>query len=284
VWAAVIGHELGHVLLGHPRDIPRFEAALRQAYAKARTKGYGQRPSPWPNVHLGERDPKLNLSRDQEYQADFIGLMLIADAGYQPGYALILEQRLLYGLGNQPELVSIFSHHPGMESREQRTSEFSAIATDIFRSRWPDAARSPGGNLPPYGRIGRWTFEKEDGGKMLTFRVPFQVHRAANMTVRLAAFFLDHDLRVRSSNPRYRATDGSLILNAFRRGTADESIEVTLQVPASALATRDHKLQAVVFLMAGKRPLDASTLRIDLAAAGSSDQRPHHAFPQNPSF
>ncbi|MGH9446240.1 MAG: M48 family metalloprotease, partial [Terriglobia bacterium] len=43
VWAAVIGHELGHVLLGHPRDIPRFEAALRQAYAKARTRGYGQR-------------------------------------------------------------------------------------------------------------------------------------------------------------------------------------------------------------------------------------------------
>ncbi len=279
VWAAVIGHELGHVLLAHPQNLPRFEEVLRQAYAKARSEGYDRGPSRWPDVHLGERDPKLNFSRDQEYQADFIGLMLIADAGYQPDYSLIMEQRLLYGLGDQPELLSVFSHHPGMESREQRTSESSQIAMDIFRSRWPDAGKSPGGNLPPYGTIGRWTFEKADGGKMLVFRVPFQVHRAANMEVRLAAFFLDHDLRVRSSNPQYRASDGSLILNSFQRGTGSESLQVTLQVPAGALATRDHKLEAVVFLMAGSRPLDASTLHIDLGAAGSGDERPHHAYP-----
>jgi hypothetical protein len=264
VWAAVIGHELGHVLLAHPRDLPHFEALLREAYRRARAEGYDDGPARWPDVSLGDGVAKPKASKEQEYDADFIGLMLMADAGYQPGYSVILEKRLLFGLGSEPRLVSVFSHHPRLESREERTLKFSDIANDVFRSRWPDAAKSPGGNLPPYGTIGNWTFEQTDGGSQLVFHVPLQVHRSAGMKIRVAAFFLDGDLRVRSSKSKYRAMDGSLVLNNFLPGAENGAADVTLRVQARYLLTKHNRLLAVVFLMAGNRPLDIATRHVDV--------------------
>lgn len=267
VWAAVIGHELGHVVLHHPDCLPRFEAELRRAYREARTKGYDQGPAHWPDIDLGEGISRLKLSREEELQADFIGMMLMAEAGYQPGFAMLLDQRLRYGLGDVPSIMAIFSHHPRLETREEHTKKFYGVAMDIFRLRWPDAVKSPGGNLPPYGAIGRWTFDQKNGGRQLVFEVPFQVHNAANIKVRVAAFFLNGDLRVRSAQPKFRAVDGSLVINAFLPGAPDKSAEVTLQVPKSALATPERKLKAVVFLMAGKRVLDIATKDVDLSGS-----------------
>jgi hypothetical protein len=264
VWAAVIGHELGHVLLAHPDALPRFEATLRRAYVTARAEGYDQGPPAWANARLGDGGNSPRSSKEQEYEADFIGLMLMAEAGYQPGYSVILERRLLFGLGSQPRLLTAFSHHPRMESREERTQRFSDTAMAIFRSRWQDADKSPGGDLPPYGTIGRWTFEQPHEGRQLLFHVSYQVHRTAGMKIRVAAFFLDGDLRVRALSARYRATDGSLVLNGFTNGSENESGNVTLQVSAHELMARHRRLLAVVFLMAGGRPLDMVTRHVYL--------------------
>lgn len=262
VWAAVIGHELGHVLLAHPGDVPRFQAALQKAYTRAHAQGTPLAALPPHQIWW------ISSAKDQEFEADFIGLMLMAEAGYQPGYAVILEKRLLFGLGDRPGFVVAFSHHPRMESREEQTLKFSETAMAVFRSRWPDAVKSPGGNLPPYGTIGRWTFEQENGGERLVFQVPFQVHRAAGMKIRVAAFFLDHDQRVRSSEAKYGAIDGSLVLNSFFNGSQNESSRATLEVSVRALATRHRHLLAVVFLMAGSRPLDIAKRRVDLSGVG----------------
>jgi hypothetical protein len=264
VWAAVIGHELGHILLAHREALERFEGGIRQAYESARADGYDQGPVDWPAADLSDRAGKPKPAKEQEYEADFIGLMLMADAGYQPGYSVILEKRLLFGVGSEPKFVAFFSHHPRLQSREERTVKVSGMAMDIFRSRWPDAAKSPGGNLPPYGTIGPWTFEQADGGRELVFRVPFQVHRSAGMAIRVAGFFLDGDLRVRSAIAKYRATDGSLVINRFVRGAESESSQVTLQVPTQDLILRHHSVLAVVFLMADGRPLDLGARHVHL--------------------
>lgn len=261
VWAAVIGHELGHVLLEHPESLRPFETSIRQAYARARAERSNGGPASWPDAQLA----KPRSSKEQEYKADFIGLMLMAEAGYQPGYLIILEKRLLFGLGSEPKLVTLFSHHPRLQSREEHTLKLSGVATAIFRSRWPDPARSPGGNLPPYGTIGSWTFQQTYRDGELVFHVPFQVHRTQGMTIRIAAFFLDGDLRVRGSDAKYCAADGSLVLNRFLRGRENESSQVTLQVPARELILRHRSLLAVVFLMAGSRPLDIVTKHVDLS-------------------
>lgn len=263
VWAAVIGHELGHVILHNPSYLPGFKERLRQDYLKARSEGFDQGPPQWPDIHLGQGISKLKFSREEEIQADFIGMMLMAEAGYQPSFVVILEQRLRYGMGDQAGILTMFSHHPRMETREEHTEKFYNIAMDIFRMRWPDAGKSPGGNLPPYGKLGPWTLQQAKG--LLVFRVPFQVHNAAGMRVRIAAIFLDKNLRISTTDPRYLASDGSLALNSFIPGATDKSGRVILSVPAADLATHNRHLTAVVFLMAGERLLDISKLRTDLS-------------------
>ncbi|HEV2416687.1 MAG TPA: M48 family metalloprotease [Terriglobia bacterium] len=262
VWAAVIGHELGHVLLHNPKSLPAFKARLRQDYLAAVKSTHV--PSDWPGLHLGEGISVLKLSREEELQADFIGMMLMTEAGYQPGYAVLLDQRLRYGLGDTPGIVAAFSHHPRLETREAHAQEFYNAAMSIFQMRWPDVAKSPGGNLPPYGQIGAWTLE-QTGGRLI-FHVPFQVHNAENMRVRIAAIFLDKNQRVPPVDSQYRASDGSLVLNAFTPGTVNKAGDVTLQVPVQQLATHDHHVIAVVFLMAGNRAIDLSKRGLDLPA------------------
>lgn len=260
VWAAVVGHELGHVLLHNPKSLPGFKAQLRKDYLAAAK--LGRVPPDWPGAHLGEGISKLKLSREEELQADFIGMMLMAEAGYQPGFAVLLDQRLRYGLGDTPGIVAAFSHHPRLETREAHAEEFYNAAMRIFQMRWPDAAKSPGGNLPPYGQIGAWTLE-QSGGE-ITFHVPFQVHNAEDIRVRVAAIFLDKNQRVPPASPQYRASDGSLVLNAFVPGALNKAGAVTLQVPSQQLATRDRHVTAVVFLMAGSRAIDLSRRALDL--------------------
>ncbi|MGH9434834.1 MAG: M48 family metalloprotease [Terriglobia bacterium] len=265
VWAAVIGHELGHVILHHRQYLPAFEAQLRQDYVRSRAQGYDAGPAAWPDVKLGHGISELKLSREEELQADFIGMMLMAEAGYQPGFAVLLDQRLRNGLGDTPGIVAAFSHHPRLETRQAHAEKFYGVAMDIFRMRWPTPQNSPGGNLPPYGQIGRWTLQMENG--QLVFRVPYQIHNAEGMNVRVTAIFLQNDTRVRSVDSKYRAVDGSWELNSFAPGPrtkANRQGDAVLRGPASALAPHDDHLTAVVFLMAGSRVVDLSTLHTHL--------------------
>lgn len=263
VWAAVIGHELGHVILHNRSYLPAFEAQLREDYLKARGEAHDSSPSVLAQVRLGHGISELKLSREEELQADFIGMMLMAEAGYQPGFAVLLDQRLRYGLGETPGIVAAFSHHPRLETREKHAEKFYAAAIDIFRMRWPVPEDSPGGNLPPYGKLGRWTLTRNNGE--LVFTVPYQIHNAEGMKVRISAIFLNKDLRVRSTEVKYRAVDGSWELNAFAPSAQDKSGEAVLGAPVASLAPHPDHLTAVVFLMAGDRVVDLATLHTTLA-------------------
>lgn len=261
VWAAVIGHELGHVILHNYQYLPGFEAQLRADYGKARADEHDTGPSELIDLRLGHGISALKLSREVELQADFIGMMLMAEAGYQPGFSILLDQRLRNGLGETPGIVAAFERHPRLETREQHAEKFYTAAMDIFRMRWPDAAASPGGNLPPYGKLGRWTLTQLNGE--LVFRVPYQIHNAEGTKVRVSAIFLNKRLRVPASGPHDRAADGSWELNAFSPGALNKSGEATLRAPASSLAPHPEHLTAVVFLMAGDRVVDLGTLHTD---------------------
>ncbi|MGH9404466.1 MAG: M48 family metalloprotease [Terriglobia bacterium] len=262
VWAAVIGHELGHVLLHHPSALPGFEARLREDYVKSRPEAAGKGRAAWPEVHLGEGISRLEFSREEEIQADFIGMMLMAEAGYQPAFEVILEQRLRYGLGDMPGFLAAFAHHPRLATREHDTQKFYAAAMDIFRMRWPDVVKSPGGDLPPYGQIGAWTLVQANG--QLVFKVPYQIHNAEGTRVRIAAVFLEHNRRIAPVDPQYRASDGTLVLNAFAPGAHDKSGEAELRVPLREIAPEHDHVTAMVFLMAGNRWVDVSKRGVDL--------------------
>lgn len=113
--AAVIGHEIAHALREHSRE------RLSRAYAEQLVlAGIG--------VATGAGDTTLALasqisavtfqlphSREQEAEADRIGLELMARAGYDPNAAVSLWQKMgKVGGGGPPEFLST---HPSGESR-----------------------------------------------------------------------------------------------------------------------------------------------------------------------
>jgi beta-barrel assembly-enhancing protease len=107
--ASVIGHEMGHIerrhLLGQMR-----QSMLAQGLASALL---GERRSQLASigVDLLVRRP---LSREDEYQADQVGLRTIRDANYATSAMPAFMRKLLRGSGGSP---TILSTHPAVPDR-----------------------------------------------------------------------------------------------------------------------------------------------------------------------
>jgi beta-barrel assembly-enhancing protease len=107
--ASVIGHEMGHIerkhLLGQMR-----QSMLAQGLASALL---GERRSQLASigVDLLVRRP---LSRDDEYQADQVGLRTLRDANYATSAMPAFMRKLLQGGGGSP---TILSTHPAVPDR-----------------------------------------------------------------------------------------------------------------------------------------------------------------------
>jgi predicted Zn-dependent protease len=113
--AAVIGHEIAHALREHSRE------RLSRAYAEqialagiAVATGAGDTTMALAS-QISAVTFQLPHSREQEAEADRIGLELMARAGYDPNAAVSLWQKMAkVGGGGQPEFLST---HPSSESR-----------------------------------------------------------------------------------------------------------------------------------------------------------------------
>ncbi len=118
--AAVIGHELAHVLAEHGNERVSTAHASKQGLDLA-YKISGA-PSPEKDqlfalLGLGSQvGIVMPFGRAQESEADIIGLELMAKAGFQPQQAVDLWQNMAKASGgkSQPELLST---HPSNETR-----------------------------------------------------------------------------------------------------------------------------------------------------------------------
>jgi len=113
--AAVIGHEIAHALREHSRE--RLSRAYAQQLALAGlavATGAGQGTMELAN-QISQVTFTLPHSREQEAEADRIGLELMARAGYDPSAAISLWEKMSKaGGGGPPEFLST---HPSGESR-----------------------------------------------------------------------------------------------------------------------------------------------------------------------
>lgn len=114
--AAVIGHEIAHALREHSRE--RLSRAYMEQIALAGVAiatGAGQ-----DTMALASQVSAVTFtlphSREQEAEADRIGLELMARAGYDPNAAITLWQKMAKLGGGRPEFLST---HPSSESRIQ---------------------------------------------------------------------------------------------------------------------------------------------------------------------
>lgn len=146
--AAILGHEVVHALARHGAE-RMSQATLAQAGLTAADIAVGQTMSPaaapvvMAALGMGTQvGVMLPFSRQHESEADYIGLLLAAQAGYDPREAVKVWQRMeQLSQGAPPEFLST---HPGHGTRIKQLEQWMPEALQLYNA----AAKAPSGTLP----------------------------------------------------------------------------------------------------------------------------------------
>lgn len=119
--AAVIGHEMGHALREHTRERVSKEYVQQIALSGvALLTGAGQTAVDLAAA-VGNVTYQLPHSREQETEADEIGLELMARAGYDPQEAVALWKKMT--AVDQAGTPQFLSTHPSSKNRMQKLEQ-----------------------------------------------------------------------------------------------------------------------------------------------------------------
>lgn len=135
--AAVMGHEVAHAIARHGNERMSHGMVLQigmlGAQMSTRDMDPGDRDMVMAGLGLGANvGVMLPFSRSHESEADEIGLMLAANAGYNPEAAIGLWQRMgAASSGAPPEWLST---HPSSETRIRRLRELMPAANELYRT------------------------------------------------------------------------------------------------------------------------------------------------------
>lgn len=142
--AAIMGHEIAHALREHGRE--RVSQAMAQNLAvnvaMAAAGGYGSAVSAANQV--AHYVFVLPNSRENESEADAIGLELAARAGYNPMGAITVWQKMIKATKDKssPEFLST---HPSGETRIEQLSALIPAVEPLYKA----APKPPSANKKP---------------------------------------------------------------------------------------------------------------------------------------
>jgi metalloendopeptidase OMA1, mitochondrial len=141
--AAVLGHEVTHALARHGAE-RMSQGQLANTTLQVIGTAAGMSTG---NAMLGEATMAalgagaqvgllLPFSRKHESEADYIGILLAAEAGYDPRESVHLWERMeqMSGGGGPSEFLST---HPGHETRIEQLKKWMPEAMAIYQSRQP---------------------------------------------------------------------------------------------------------------------------------------------------
>ncbi|MEO1986418.1 MAG: M48 family metallopeptidase [Martelella sp.] len=123
--AAVIAHEIGHKISGHPAQ--RSMAGTRAAVSSTDISkmlaagGSGNVKA----ILVGKTERIAALSRQQEFEADAIAVRLLAKAGYDPA-AVVRFLKVMQA--HAADRQNGISYHPASDSRIERAESLAAKA------------------------------------------------------------------------------------------------------------------------------------------------------------
>ena len=139
--AVVLGHEVAHALARHPAE-RMSQGLLLQLGGVGLGAALGRNPAVANQVlqayGIVGGVGLLPFSRSQETEADHIGLILMAKAGYDPRVALDLWERMEKKEGGKGAPPEFLSTHPGYETRIQQLRAFMPEALSYYQ---PSSAR-----------------------------------------------------------------------------------------------------------------------------------------------
>jgi predicted Zn-dependent protease len=134
--AVVLGHEIAHAVAKHSAE--RISNAYKQqsamqvigGVASAAGVNSGLQSIAATAIGIGEKAWTSGFSRKQESEADHIGLIFAAMAGYNPEVAVSFWQRMA-SVGNSSN--SIFSDHPSDEKRIKQIQAWLPEAMTYYK-------------------------------------------------------------------------------------------------------------------------------------------------------
>lgn len=146
--AAVMGHEIAHALREHSREKMAKQGLTNMG---ARVGGalisgiFGIDPGITGTLaSYGAQFAGLKFSRDDEREADLVGLDISSRAGYDPRAGIALWRKM--AALNQRAPIEVFSTHPGGESRIKEMEAHMNVLLPVYaRAKGTTVAK-----LPPY--------------------------------------------------------------------------------------------------------------------------------------
>jgi predicted Zn-dependent protease len=147
--ATVMGHEISHALAHHGAERMAQEQLVQLGVAAAgsslRGLAPGERERVMRALNAGAQFGILKYSRRHESEADHLGLLLMAAAGYNPNEAVKFwtrMQRQSEGASRPPEFLST---HPSHETRIRDLNRWLPEAMKLYQD---NPARVPTKELP----------------------------------------------------------------------------------------------------------------------------------------
>ena len=137
--AAVIGHEIGHVKAGHSGE--RMSQRILAGIGTAATAvilnqdedlSDTKKAAIIGGVGLGATGAVLKFSRDQELEADQLGALYMARAGYDPRESIGLWQRFSAFKGQGGRTPQFMSTHPSDATRIARLEAYMSQVMPIY--------------------------------------------------------------------------------------------------------------------------------------------------------
>lgn len=133
--AAVIGHEIGHVLAKHSNERVSQEMAVSQGMALIQAVTAPQTALGQTAIGLlgvgAQYGVLMPYSRTHESEADIIGVDLMAKAGFDPRQSITLWQKM--DQASQGQSIEFLSTHPSHSTRIQDLSQHMPNAMGLFQ-------------------------------------------------------------------------------------------------------------------------------------------------------
>jgi predicted Zn-dependent protease len=151
--AAVMGHEVVHALARHGAERMSqgqlTNIGLQAASAAIGLSGGNPMLGQTTMAALGvgaQVGVLLPFSRKHESEADYIGILLAADAGYDPRESVALWERMAQSSGGGGS-AEFLSTHPGHDTRIDQLKSWMPEAMALYQKR----TQVPAANLPEMG-------------------------------------------------------------------------------------------------------------------------------------
>lgn len=142
--AAVMGHEVVHALARHGAErMSQGQATNVGLQVLGAAIGIGSKNPALGQAAMGalglgaQVGVLLPFSRKHESEADYIGILLAADAGYDPRESVELWERMGQAAGGGGGTSEFLSTHPSHDTRIDQLKEWMPEAMAIYQKRTP---------------------------------------------------------------------------------------------------------------------------------------------------